>query len=178
MQPSCHPPQPSVVPFFVPPAKIPSFNASRCCSGKHVCLLRSCLSRTVNKWVPSITCLLPSSILLLSLLTFPLLAIKISLLIPAKAHIHYINSSFIFLQFLGFASMGLSQLIRIPVTRHAQNTANGTRSLVSLMHKYDITPTMGGRYQRDHNRALVVRRDDDTLVPVYVLLPEQSNPVN
>lgn len=74
--------------------------------------------------------------------------------------------------------MALSQLIRMPITRHAQQTVNGTKSLVGLMHKYGMTPTMGGKYQRDHNRALVMRQDDGTLAPVYVLLPVENDSGN
>ena len=64
--------------------------------------------------------------------------------------------------------MGLSQLIRIPVTRHGAAAANGTKALVGLMHKYGMVPTMESRYERDHNRALVIRRDDSSVEPVYV----------
>lgn len=66
--------------------------------------------------------------------------------------------------------MAFSQLLRMPITRHAQQAASGTKSLVALMHKYGMTPTMGGRYQRDQNHALVIRRDDGTSAPVYVLV--------
>ncbi|KEF62718.1 uncharacterized protein A1O9_00691 [Exophiala aquamarina CBS 119918] len=62
--------------------------------------------------------------------------------------------------------MALSQLIRIPITRHAAAAPNGTKALMGLMHKYGMTPTMETRFERDHNRTLVVRRDDNTVEPV------------
>lgn len=133
------------------------------------CLLRSCLPRPDTHGILSTT-----------ILAFfpPLFSLSshipttryhnISFFGLATTHIHSINSLPILLQLLVLATMALSKLIRIPVTRHAAATANGTKALVGLMHKYDMTPTMESRYERDHNRTLVIRRDDNTVEPVYV----------
>lgn len=67
--------------------------------------------------------------------------------------------------------MALASVTRIPVIRNANYVANGTKSLVWLFHKYNIKPSLPGRYHRDENNNLMVRRDDGTAAQVYVTPP-------
>jgi len=58
--------------------------------------------------------------------------------------------------------MAIAEVVKVPVYRNANYTANGTKSLVKVLHKYDITPTKEGPYRRDENHVLVKRQNNGT----------------
>ncbi|KIX94954.1 uncharacterized protein Z520_09264 [Fonsecaea multimorphosa CBS 102226] len=62
--------------------------------------------------------------------------------------------------------MALSDVTRVPVHRNANYKANGTKSLVWLYNKYNITPTRPGRYHRDEKNRLMKRQEDGSSAEV------------
>ncbi|OAP65624.1 hypothetical protein AYL99_01596 [Fonsecaea erecta] len=62
--------------------------------------------------------------------------------------------------------MPLSNVAHVPVHRNANYKANGTKSLVWLYNKYNITPTRPGRYHRDEKNRLLKRQHDGSSTEV------------
>ncbi|OQV10059.1 hypothetical protein CLAIMM_14107 [Cladophialophora immunda] len=73
------------------------------------------------------------------------------------------------------ATMALSNVTRVPVRRNADYKANGTKSLVWLYNKYNITPARPGRYHRDEKNRLMKRQDDGSSTEVTA--QDQQNDV-
>jgi hypothetical protein len=53
------------------------------------------------------------------------------------------------------------------VRRHANNDADGTKSLIWLYNKYNITPARPGPFYRDKNNVLKKRQDGGSSTGVY-----------
>ncbi|KIW89613.1 uncharacterized protein Z519_09769 [Cladophialophora bantiana CBS 173.52] len=71
--------------------------------------------------------------------------------------------------------MGLSNVTRVPVRRNGDYKANGTKSLVWLYNKYNITPVRPGRYHRDKKHRLMKRQEDGSSTEVTA--EDQQNDV-